>query len=635
VDGVARRLNPDEMSSEARRAGACVAALALAVYLTTTGGSFATDLASYEVTKNLVEQGSVAMSHNLLDTEAERGIDGRYYAPVGIGHPIFGIPFYVGAKAVQAATGLRVGKPESLTKAAVVMGSAVAAAGCVYFAFLFAWRLAGALRAATLTALAFAFATPLWVYAKFGFNAPLAAMWLLAAAYAVWIGVRERRRASLVLGGAALGAALLTRHEMMVGVAPVALWLWLESGRERRALVERARLVGMPVVIALGLWCLYNYVRFGHPLDTGLMRDPNVSFDTPVLVGLHGLLLSPGRSMFLYAPLTAAGVVALVQLGRSDRSTAIFLGAFPAAFLPVYAMMRQWDGGESYGPRYLVPVIAFLILPIAPWLARASRSPWRVLLRVVALLSVAVQIPGVLVDFSKAQQQYARATPSYSIQLTRYTWEAAPLVLNTRTALATTPENIRYLLGRASPPTVTRTAGEHVHDFSQQFAFSLDFWWLYLFYLGVVPAWMAIALGMVPLLAAAPAALVAARTLRHTAESVPSDSRPPQRWGTARATVGRDDAPRTRIRPAGWLCSAIQPARPPAALLERVAQTRRTSAEPAGPPVPSIHPEPARTRGLVARLRHVVGGGMARRDALTSKREPPRAKPSDGSSSGA
>jgi hypothetical protein len=303
----------------------------------------------------------------------------------------------------------------------------------------------------------------------------------------------------LVLGGVSLGCAVLTRHEMSVGILPIALWLWLETRRDRRALLEGGLLFGTRFAIATGLWMLYNLVRFGHPLDTGLLRDPNVRFDTPLLVGLYGLLASPGRSLFIYAPLTAAGVVALFRLARTDRSTVLFFAAFPLVFLPLYSTMHQWDGGESWGPRYLVPVMPFLILPLAPWFG--ARFPRR-LLALVFAVSIAVQLPGVLVDFSKAQQAYARSKTNYSIALTRYTWEGAPLVLNARTALDILPRNVRYLTGRAQPPSVGLTASETARDFSQQFAFSLDFWWLYLYYLGAVPAPAALGLGAVPLLIA-------------------------------------------------------------------------------------------------------------------------------------
>jgi hypothetical protein len=495
------------------RAAYLTALTAWCVYAATTGGSFATDLASYEVTRALVEERSVAMRYNVLATEHERGVDGRYYAPVGIGHPVFGVPFYAGARVVMAA-GLRAGKPESLTKAAVVFGSTVAAAGCVFFAVLLGWHVARDPRSAVLAGLAVAFATPLWVYAKFGFNAPLAALCLSAAAAGYCTGVRLDRTGPLIAGGVALGYAVLTRHEMILGFLPAALYFSLEAHRDWRRLRRWLVAAGTPVAIAAGLWMLYNFVRFGHPFDTGLLHDPNVRLDTPLVVGLHGLLLSPGRSLLLYAPLTIAGLAALWRLGRTDRPLAWYFGTTALVFLLLIAKMHQWDGGESYGPRYLVPILPFVTAPIALWLAPGGTRRTRLLVAGLALAGVLVQVPGVLVDFNKAQLAFARTQADYSIALTRYTWAGAPFVLNTKTALAAVPENARYLAGLTPAPVGAVTSDESNRDFSQQFAFSLDFWWLYLFYLGAIPRWAAIA---APLLLFGAAAGLA----RHLARSQP------------------------------------------------------------------------------------------------------------------
>jgi 4-amino-4-deoxy-L-arabinose transferase-like glycosyltransferase len=473
------------------RMAALAAAMAWCVYAATTGGSFATDLASYEVTASLVEDGSVAMRYDVLNTEHERNVDGRYYAPVGIGHPVFGVPFYAAAKLLMA-TGFRPGKSETLTKAAVVFGSTFAAAGCVFFGGLLAWRLWGDPRAAVSASLLLAFATPLWVYAKFGFNAPLAAMCLSAAAYGFTTGTRTRSIDWLFGGGAALGYAVLTRHEMLLGAVPGAVWIWMESRAAPRDRVSWYASAGAPVLVAVIIWLAYNYGRFGNPLDTGLLHDPNVRFDTPLFVGLHGLLLSPGRSLLLYAPLSLAGLLALWRSRREAPSATVFCSLHILVFLLLVAKMHQWDGGESYGPRYLVPILPFVTLPVARWLGRTSNPVSRRAVLALAAVAIAVQLPGVLVDFNKAQLAFARSRPDYSIALTRYTWAGAPLVLNARAAIAAVPENVSYLTGRRTPPAAPVTSDESDRGFSQQFAFSLDFWWLYLFYMGALPRWVAL-----------------------------------------------------------------------------------------------------------------------------------------------
>jgi hypothetical protein len=59
--------------------------------------------------------------------------------------------------------------------------------------------------------------------------------------------------------------------------------------------------------------------------------------------------------------------------------------------------------------------------------------------------------------------------------------------LNARVLPAAVRANVAYVLGRRPVPRVARASGGADREFSRQFAFSLDFWWLYLFYLGVLP----------------------------------------------------------------------------------------------------------------------------------------------------
>jgi hypothetical protein len=530
------------MPSDVRRTGRLVLLLVLAVYLATTGGSMATDVMSYEVTKAIVERGSVAMTRRVLDLDAHRGVDGRYYAPYGIGHAVYSIPFYVAAREAERWTGLRVGRSEAITKAGFVVGSAVASAVTVWIAFLFAWRLCAHLAGAppraapwrgsgvrltsgaVTTALALAFGTLLWPYAKFGFSAPLATLCALAGTCGIWVGVRgegtrgpEARGArgsevpglvrssprfedaiALVLGGAGLGGALLVRHELALLCLPAAGWIVAESWPDRRAIAGRGLLAGLPVVVAVVVTLFYNDARFGNPFDTGYLRDDTVATGS-LWDGLTGLLVSPGRSLFLYSPVLIGGVAGLVGLARSDRRTAALLGGQSLVLVLFYASLTHWDADRSYGPRYLLPVVPLLLLPLAPWIAGVTTATGRRLVPALVGLSTIVQLPGVLVDFSKVG--FTREVGPRTLEERRWSWAASGLVLNTRASLAVAPENLRYLATGQRPPV--RPASPGAQDFSDQFAFSFDFWWLYLFYLGALPARAALAIGAAGLAAAA------------------------------------------------------------------------------------------------------------------------------------
>jgi hypothetical protein len=184
--------------------------------------------------------------------------------------------------------------------------------------------------------------------------------------------------------------------------------------------------------------------------------------------------------------------MALATLARRDRRTAgLFLGNV-LVLLCLYASFAHWDADRSYGPRYLLPVIPFLILPLAEWFASREKSARRTFLAAIAAASIVVQLPAVLVDFTKVG--YTSEVGRLTWEQRTWTWAASELALNTRASIAAVPTNAKYL-ATGERPSLRGPSGE-ARDFSEQFAFSLDFWWLYLFYLGAVSAPVAIALGL-------------------------------------------------------------------------------------------------------------------------------------------
>jgi hypothetical protein len=474
-----------------KKSGCWLFLATLAVYGATAGGSMATDIMTYEVTKGIVESGSVAMSGNIFNMDAHRGVDGRYYAPYGIGHAVYSIPFYLGGRlAERMGGGGVIAKQEALRKAGFVVGSAFAAALTVWVAFLFAWRLTGNVPAAIRTAIALGFGTMLWPYAKFGFSAPLGALCATFGTYGIWVGIRSRRRAMLMLGGAGLGAALLVRHELILLCLPVAIWIMAESEWKWRRWLEQGLLAALPVFAAIALTLYYNDVRFGNPLDSGYLRDATVE-EGSFPAGLAGLLFSPGGSLFVYSPVLIAGCAALASLGRRDRRTAWLFAGNALVLMVFYASFAHWDADRSYGPRYLLPAIPFLVLPLAHWFTLEKGSSKRRLLSAAVALSVLVQVPGVLVDFTKVG--YSSEVRHFTWHQRTWTWAGSELALNMRAVTRAVPRNARYL-ARGERPALSGPKGD-ARDFSEQFAFSLDLWWIYLFYLRVFSAPVSIGLG--------------------------------------------------------------------------------------------------------------------------------------------
>jgi hypothetical protein len=481
--------------------GALVLAAALSLYLATAGGSMATTdaIVAFDVTKGLVERQSLALSGNLLGFESMRGVDGRFYSPFGIAQSIYNIPFYLAGRGVQSWARVRVGGPDTVAKAAVAIGGGVAAALAVWATFLLIVALGRTASDACLGAGLLGAGTLFWPYSKFGFNQPLAALFLALTGVCL-AQAANPDRASRAVGAAAgagafAGLALLTRHEMGL-VAPVAVIYLLLAARGRPGLGWRLA-VGFGIVFAgaVAIWAGLNVVRFGNPLDSGLLRDPTPGFGSPVWQGLAGLLFSPGASLFLYSPVIVLALPALWHLWREDRPTAWLLGAPTVLLFLLYAQLGNWVGGRSYGGRYLVPVLPLCCAALPAWIATRGTPAVRRMVAAICLASVAIQVPGVVVDFAKTGVAWARQYPAGQLPDRRYVFTASPLAVNTRAAMTAIPANARYVAGLEAPPSTSREGQEGNREFSQQFAFSLDFWWLYAFYLRLIPAWLAVATG--------------------------------------------------------------------------------------------------------------------------------------------
>jgi hypothetical protein len=99
------------------------------------------------------------------------------------------------------------------------------------------------------------------------------------------------------------------------------------------------------------------------------------------------LLIFPYRGLFVYSPILALSLVSVLTMLRTHPKEGIYVLFILFAFLCLLSMRRTWWGGYSFGPRYLTPVVPFLIFPLARVIRR-----WPVM--AVICLSVAVNLLG-------------------------------------------------------------------------------------------------------------------------------------------------------------------------------------------------------------------------------------------------
>ncbi|MEI6043317.1 MAG: hypothetical protein WCS37_02885 [Chloroflexota bacterium] len=399
----------------------------------------------------LAQQHTVQLPSNPGLPQIIPGKKGRYFSKYGIGQPLMTAGLYLSGQ-VFSRTAMPKADENIIGHFFIMLLPILATAFTAWLVYLWGQELYQSVRVGLGLALLFGLGTNAWPYTKVFFSEPLFTLCIFGAAFTLW---KARRAASsgryylwVASAGFLLGYSFLTRISGVILLPSYLVYLFLDFRfwilDEIKAKIQKqakavkkyypytssvkklkskfffsglALLLGM--LPGLGLILLHNYVRFGNIFNNGYDEE---FFTNPLWVGLSGLLLSPGKSLFLYSPVLLALPFAVVGFWRRARAEAILLSLVCGITLLYYSLWWAWEGGWCWGPRFLVPLLPFLILPLGHLLQKHWR--WVIVLFGFLLpLAMVVQILGVALDFNTYLATLSNNADSYIWSI-----EASPLI---------------------------------------------------------------------------------------------------------------------------------------------------------------------------------------------------------------
>ena len=217
-----------------------------------------------------------------------------------------------------------------------------------------------------------------------------------------------RRFILLLTAGLCGGMAVAADYQTALIVA--ALFIFLGFPVRRPAGVLFFALGCLPgAAMVLG----YNYACFGDPLSFPYAHEAMpiarevqsqglFGVQVPRLVPFVKLLFSPWRGLFFGSPFLLLFIPGLCALWREDaadadgtsgrRLAALCLCAC-GGYLLFNSSYGAWSGGAGYGPRFLVPVIPFFVIPVAALAARGPKGGG-ILMAILIAYSVAFHFVG-------------------------------------------------------------------------------------------------------------------------------------------------------------------------------------------------------------------------------------------------
>jgi hypothetical protein len=339
---------------------------------------------------------------------SEPGREGLRYSYYGAPASAFSIPLIW--------LGLKTGPPPRIPSSQFFFSltSAIIGAGVAPILFLFYLELGLTIRRALAWSMVSSFATYIWPISTSTFDNAQHAFFALAAVYFGFVAARRKSLAFALAGGAMAGTLILYQTYFLLIVPALALstleWrtdaasslpivpemlvgrlqshfkrtyrtvlsfsraAW-EGPGDARSSCLRYGLFLTSVVAATLVSFFYNHARFGSWLETGQLRNAMQTkhplWGNP-LIGFLTLLISPGKSIFLYSPVLILGGLGISRLwrGKPGLVTAI---ATSSVLLVLFLSCMAFAGGDwCWGPRYLTPLLPLwaLAFPFVPPMKR-------------------------------------------------------------------------------------------------------------------------------------------------------------------------------------------------------------------------------------------------------------------------
>jgi len=221
----------------------------------------------------------------------------------------------------------------------------------------------------------------------------------------------------LILAGIILGIAFLTRNDMILIFIPFFIFLLVISFRKHTKL-KTMFAFSIPIIFSYIIHKLIEYARVGEgslPI-TSVFSDNAISpladigriplglaegaAQNPYLLQLFGILFSPGAGLFIYSPILFVSFVGFFDFYKKNKSDCILFLSFVGIFVLFFAAGTNWHGFNGWGTRYLLPVIPFLMIPIAASIEKRMHFSFKISVIFLGIAGFLINLVYLLQDVS-------------------------------------------------------------------------------------------------------------------------------------------------------------------------------------------------------------------------------------------
>lgn len=248
--------------------------------------------------------------------------------------------------------------------------------------------------------------TLLWPYSKTTMNVVPDLFFILLGFWFFRKFQLNKSSINLILCSSSLGFGFLVRLDAVLVIIPLFVYLLFILRNQNKKIKKFLSFV-IPSIISYVLYITINFLRYGN--STTAMSNSSPASMIPgegathfVLEGLLGLLFSPGVGLFIFVPIFLTAFFAFPDFYKKHKSESILFLSFITIFLIYYASGGGgwWHGLVAWGPRYLVPIMPFLLIPLGSSIENRKNKALRMIIITLAVAGFFFNLSYVIQDVS-------------------------------------------------------------------------------------------------------------------------------------------------------------------------------------------------------------------------------------------
>ena len=346
---------------------------------------------------------------------------------------------------------------------------------CAFFLFKISILLGSSDKRAYILSAFFGLTSYSFVFAQSTYEQHFEMLFILMSMF--WTLKKDTKNTGLSVG-LILSLGLFFRTTTILAVPAILL---LQKNNKARFQV----LLGLSIGISFVL--LYNYYRFGNPLESGyslawsLAHDDKFDFwsISRLPVALFGFLFSPGKGLIFFSFTILIAFLGIKTFWQKHRMMSYSILLITATYLGIFSMNFAWHGSIwSYGPRYILPIVPFLYLPIM----YAKPKKW---LFFVLVITFILQVGLISVNYKRAVLEEFITYGGLSDLDYLYSFDKEPHFIQAKQLSIILPKNL-HALNNYQPNSPwkkeirTASSADVINSSIEKNA--INFWWVRVFH---------------------------------------------------------------------------------------------------------------------------------------------------------